>query len=320
MVHSKFLLPGILCLIFTLLQSENLPEIENTTFLKWFESYKTDEKIRSGELNVLSYNTWGLPIELSGHDHQIRFTSMADSILKLQPDIVGLQETFHPDLRSHLLNTLPRTFFTNSDYHCNKEIIPFIEKDCYGGLMTLSVYPIIWEQFYSYPIAEETTIIEKIGSKGFLFSRIKYGDRIIQVINTHLYAGDNKKAERMRLNQIRFMQETVKSIADYSTYETILMGDFNVHHPDVACSDVHDFIIRNMEYEDSKPNISQADFTSDHSANKYVSAKDKRTKLDYIFYKPVDEKKNIKVMSQSRALVSTQPMSDHFGWKVRFQI
>ncbi len=320
MVHSKFLLPGILCLIFTLLQSENLPEIENTVFLTWYENYKTDEKIRSGELNILSYNTWGLPIELSGHDHQIRFTTMADSILKLQPDIVGLQETFHPDLRSHLLNTLPRTFFTYSDYHCNKEIVPFIEKDCFGGLMTLSVYPIIWEQFYPYPIAEETTIIEKIGSKGFLLSRIKYGNRIIQVINTHLYAGDNKKAERMRLNQIRFMQETVKSIADYSTYETILMGDFNVHHPDVACSDVYDFIIRNMEYEDSKPNISQADFTSDHSANKYVSTRDKRTKLDYIFYKPVDEKKNIKVKSQSRALVSAQPMSDHFGWKVRFQI
>ena len=58
---------------------------------------------------------------------------MADSILTLHPDIIGLQETFHPDLRAHLLNTLPRTFFTYSDYHCNKEIVPFIEKDCYGG-------------------------------------------------------------------------------------------------------------------------------------------------------------------------------------------
>ncbi len=320
MPNQKLFLPAILCLIFTLVQSENLPEIENTIFLQWYENYKTDEKIRIGELNVLSYNTWGLPIELSGHDHQIRFSTMADSIMKLQPDIIGLQETFHPDLRSYLLAKLPRTFFTYSDYYCNKEIIPFVKKDCFGGLMTLSVYPIIWEQFYPFPIADETTIIEKIGSKGFLLSRIKYGDRVLQVINTHLYAGDNAKAEKMRLNQIRFMQETVRSISDCSKYETILLGDFNVHHPDVDCSEVYDYIIRNMEFTDSKPNISQTDFTSDHTANRYVSAKGKRTKLDYIFYKPIYDKKNIKIISQCRALASSQPLSDHFGWKVRFQI
>jgi len=320
MVRSKFLLPGVLCLFFTLLQSKNLPDIENTTFFKWFESYKTDEKIRYGELSVLSYNTWGLPIELKGHDHEKRFTTMADSILALHPDIIGLQETFHPKLRAQLLNTLPRTYFTYSDYHCNKEIVPFIEKDCYGGLMTLSVYPIIWEQFHPFPIADETSIIEKIGSKGFLLSRIKYGDRIIQVVNTHLYAGDHKKAERMRLLQMKFMQQTIQSINDYNQYETILLGDFNVHPPDVACSEVYDFIVDGMGYVDTKSNISQSDFTSDHTANKYVSSKDKRTKLDYIFYKPVGEKKNIKIVSQNRALASTQPLSDHFGWNVRFQI
>ncbi len=320
MVNSKFLLPGILCLIFTLVQSEKLPEIEKSVFLQCYESYKKDEKIRSGELNVLSYNTWGLPVELNGHDHKKRFCTMADSILSLYPDIIGLQETFHPDLRSHLLAKLPFTFYTYSDYHCNKEIVPFVEKDCFGGLMTLSVYPIIWEQFYPYPITDETTIIEKIGSKGFLLSRIKYGDRIIQVINTHLYAGDNNKAEKMRLHQIKFMQETILSISECDKYETILLGDFNVHHPDVACSEVYDFIIHHMEYADSKPNISQIDFTSDYTTNKYVSSKDKRTKLDYIFYKPVREKKNIKIVSQNRALASTQPLSDHFGWCVRFQI
>lgn len=308
----------LFCLFITLGQSINLPKFETTLVLKHYEAHALSLRQSQGILDLLSYNTWGLPIELVGHDHERRFKSMADSILDLEKDIICLQETFHPRLREHLLTKLGQNYYTLSDYRCSNEIVPFIEKDCYGGLMTLSIYPIMYEIFYKYPTSDKTSIIEKIGSKGFLLSVIKYGDRNINVINTHLYAGDNKHAEDMRIDQLEYMKSVLDTVLNIEN-PTFMLGDINIHHPDVAPSDAYLFIDDMMAFTDTKPTLSDHDFTSDSNCNKYVSADNRPSKLDYIFYKNLDHK-SPKILYQSRCLDSKNPMSDHFGWSVTMKI
>ncbi|MBK9734114.1 MAG: hypothetical protein IPO92_03745 [Saprospiraceae bacterium] len=38
--------------------------------MEWYENCMELEKIDRGQLNILSFNTWALPMELAGHDHK----------------------------------------------------------------------------------------------------------------------------------------------------------------------------------------------------------------------------------------------------------
>ena len=306
------------CLFITIGQSINLPKSTNVIAVKCYDEHLISLRQKQGLLDLLSYNTWGLPIELNGHDHDKRFETMADSILALDKDIVCLQETFHPRLRENLLTSLTQKYYTFSDYRCNTEIVPYIHKDCFGGLMTLSIYPIISENFYQYPTSNKTSIIEKIGSKGFLLSVIKYGNRHVNIINTHLYAGDNKHAEARRMEQLYFMNEILHTVLNKEN-PTFIAGDINIHHPDVGPSEAYDYIQKDMSFIDTKPMLTECDFTSDSNCNKYVSGDGRPSKLDYIFYKSYDNT-SPKVLQQSRCLDGENPMSDHFGWSVTMKI
>ncbi|MBC7884171.1 MAG: endonuclease/exonuclease/phosphatase family protein [Saprospiraceae bacterium] len=298
-----------------------MPKYEDTDIVRWYKEAQHQEKIQSGLLNVMSYNTWGLPIELKGHDHFRRFKSMADSLLLTNSDIIALQETFHPVLRDHLMKMLSKDYYTFSDYRCNRSILPYVEMDCYGGLMTLSSLPVTSEIFYPYPVNETSSIIEKTGGKGFLITQISHGRKCINIINTHLYAGDYPKAENIRMEQIKYMHKVIQHIPDFYRNETILLGDFNVHHPDVECSVVYDYIVSDMGFDDSKKSINDNDFTCDHKTNKYVAASEKRTKLDYVFLKSDLNDGKIDILNQFRAMDNKKlPMSDHFGWQVQIRL
>jgi len=265
------------------------------------------------EFKVLSWNTWGLPVALPGHDHERRFPLIADSLHAYAADIVCLQETFHPDLRNQLIEKLGKEYFGYQDYRCSTAIIPFVNKDCYGGLMTLSRYPIISEYFFKYPVTEATSVIERIGAKGFLFSVIQAGPLTLHVINTHLYAGYDAFAEARRMEQIIFMDSLLRTLPEYGLHPTLLAGDLNAQHPDMACSQVYDYVASCMEFTDTKRHISRMDLTSDAGVNAYISKKEIPSKLDYVFYKPAANGA-VTVKHTGRCFDRGRPVSDHFGW------
>ncbi len=293
--------------------AENLPLKEQKRYSAWYEEVIQKEKIHSGLMHVISYNTWGLPVSLQGHNQQYRFEDMGSPLGESDADILALQETFHPVLRKKLLTALTNQYFIFSDYHCQRPVLPFVFMDCFGGLMTLSKYPIIEEKFYKYPVSDESNLIEKIGGKGFLISRVLFGTQIINVINTHLYSGDHTKAEKIRMEQVQFMKQVLDQDASFYQNRTILLGDFNIHHPDVAASEVYNYIVEEMGFSDSKPHINEADYTIDHVCNDYVGKKEKRTKLDYIFLR-MPEKTSYAVLEQRRIFTKSLLLSDHFGW------
>jgi endonuclease/exonuclease/phosphatase family metal-dependent hydrolase len=314
MTRFLYLVFIFLCIPGIFVQSEKLPYSNLGKFKSLAEDIVISEKIESGALTLISYNTWGLPISLSGHDQERRFADVSENLLKEEPDILMLQETFHTSIRENIINKLSGFYHTFTDYRKNREIIPFINIDCHGGLMTLSKYPIIEEKFFPFTLSKETSFIEKTGAKGFLISKIKFGNENIYVLNTHLYAGNNVKAEMQRRLQMEFIQKTLHEL-DLENETLILAGDFNVHHPCVSPSKVYDYITKELNYTDSKPVITEEDYTMDHVSNPFVSEKEPRTKLDYIFTSKAFSD-NYAVVRQARTMTHHKPYSDHFGWKV----
>jgi len=272
------------------------------------------EEYSSKSLQVTTFNTWGLPINLPKYNQKSRFQVMPNSLLYLNTDIIGLQETFHEAIRKKLYNQfLANGYFSSSDCNCNRKYIIGVKLDCFGGLMTFSKYPVQNERFYPFPQLKGASMIEKVGQKGFLVTNIKKGNDLIRVINTHLYAGNTIKAENFRLEQIKYLDSILQVLNNDNIKQTIFLGDFNIHLPEAEYSIVYDFIVDSMGFKDTSPIINEKDLTMNNQRNFYVSKKEPITKLDYIFIKQLSE-----IYEAHCVFDEETPISDHFGFQVRF--
>jgi len=107
------------------------------------------EKNETGEfIKLISFNAWALPIWLPGHDHSMRYREIPQKLVDTTADILCIQEAFAESFRRELLATTSDCYNTFSDFRCNRSILGLINMDCYGGLMTLSKFPIIDEEFF----------------------------------------------------------------------------------------------------------------------------------------------------------------------------
>ncbi len=299
----------IVCIFFVrIIAASPYPIITNKS-----EKYlRIHDELFLKRLDITTFNTWGLPINLPRYNQKVRFVAIPDSVLHLQSDIVGLQETFHPSLRKGLYNAfLAGGYYTKTDCECNRKIVPLLTLDCFGGLMTFSRFPIMRESFFPFPKLKSSSFIEGVGRKGFLVTDIKKGREVIRVINTHLYAGIEVEEEMFRLEQIKYMDSILQSIDATNVAQIILLGDFNIHFPVVDTSIVYNYIVSMMSYIDTKPTIDESDFTMNKFKNKYVSTHEPLSKLDYIFIK------NMSLIHQARCVFDGQtPISDHFGFQI----
>jgi endonuclease/exonuclease/phosphatase family metal-dependent hydrolase len=274
------------------------------------------QNLNSLQLSILTYNVWALPISLYNHNQDFRFPKIPKHVENINADIICLQETFHPKIRKQLINNLTSSYQTKSQYLCNKIIIPFIVKDCQGGLMTFSKYPILSETFYMFPKNKEYNIIEHIGSKGFLITKINANGFIMYVINTHLYSGNNDHAEKIRMDQISYINKITFEITKNDKYPVFLVGDININHPNVDYSPTYDKILKT--FNDTEYTVDETDFTSDGLTNHYVPNHECRSKIDYIFYN--ERNCSIKVVESKRCLDEKPYLSDHFGWISHIQL
>jgi len=280
-------------------------------------------------IKVLSYNVWGLPISLPGHDQSVRFRKLSDSLAYRNFDIVCLQEVFHRRVRKKLKEGLLNQYFHASDYDCNQNILgPIIQKDCQGGLMTLSKYPIISEQFFPFTESQNASVIEKIGAKGFLFTTIIRNGKPINIINTHLYSGSTQFAARERMHQVKEMQQLLNGMESYQKHPTFLCGDLNITHPDVVDlypqfdnAAVYHYITDQLRFEDHSLPLDQRSYTINPEMNPYKPVDEPKQKLDYIMVHVPDhcgtkvclDKQGIDFYGQSA-------LSDHLGWKASIRI
>ena len=67
-----------------------------------------------------------------------------------------------------------------------------------------------------------------LASKGFIFCRIKYLDKIIDIYNTHLDSGYSKRDYKVRINQLNSLKEYI--INNSLDSNLIISGDFNIDY------------------------------------------------------------------------------------------
>ncbi len=307
-------------LIFLLVDSKAISNAEPlpVSFPKGLFSYSEVENSCIDQFSILTFNTWGLPVRLPGHDQASRFPKIPAAIQSANAAIVCLQETFHPELRHQIAAQLFDDYPFHTEHQCQKSILPFLAKDCYGGLLTLSKFPIISEKFYPFPVNDEYSLIERIGNKGFLLTTLSVNHTRIHVVNTHLYAGHSPLAELHRKDQIEYMHQILQTLGQ-NNEPVFLAGDINVHHPCTAFSNVYEALTNDMLWQDVQPIIDETHFTSDKVTNKYVSHQEPRAKLDYIFFQAPDVF-SVQVLSSQKWVDQYPHLSDHFGWLATFQI
>jgi len=239
------------------------------------------------ELNILTLNTWGLPIWYPKSNKGDRYHDIYKALQSSDFNVICLQEVFDKKLREEL-QPLTNEFKTLSTFDCKRNIGFLFSMDCQGGLMTLSKFPIIRENFHQFPLLDGMKVEELIGEKGFLITEIQSPHGTVRVINTHLYSGQTPKDEQIRLAQIKHM-ELILTQFYQEQLPTFLVGDLNIVHPDVAVQDtsftpskVYEYLSSNLGFEDTMYEISASDYTYNNQVNPYAYEKAKRQKLDYI--------------------------------------
>jgi endonuclease/exonuclease/phosphatase family metal-dependent hydrolase len=276
-------------------------------------------------LRLLTFNVWGLPMWLPNIDKVKRYKAIPDSILNVNADIVCLQESFDPKIRLRILRKMKfAKYFFNENYSCSKSSFLFIKKDCYGGLMTFSRYPILWEKFFTHKLQKGMKPDEEKGMKGFLISLVQSPIGELVIVNIHLYSGRTNADENIRLKQLKYFERVLDSLS-ISNLPTVIQGDLNVVHPSVIdnhwndvkyqLSTTYKYLTTQMLFIDTKGIIEEKDITYDIQHNPYSAAfyykKEGRQKFDYCLYRFPGG--IIDFISSQIVFKSPYPISDHYG-------
>ncbi|MBK8634406.1 MAG: endonuclease/exonuclease/phosphatase family protein [Saprospiraceae bacterium] len=276
------------------------------------------------ELNILTLNTWGLPIWYPKSNKGERYQDIYKALQSSEYNIICLQEVFDRKLRNEL-KPLNNDFQTLSTFDCKRNIGFLFSMDCQGGLMTFSKFPILRENFHQFPLLDGMKVEELIGEKGFLVTEIESPSVRVRVINTHLYSGQTPKDEGIRMAQVKHM-ELILSQQYKEQIPTFLAGDLNIVHPHVAAQDtsfttskVYDYISTNLGFDDTMFEISDIDFTYNNQVNPYAYEKAKKQKLDYIMTLNANMSASVIKKQASVAYDGMNSLSDHSGFTAQFQ-
>ena len=307
----------VLCAV--LLTVESKTNLNNNVFLN-----RNPKPPSLASVKMISFNAWALPVWLPKTDQNNRYKKIPGVLLKSEADIICVQEAFARKFRKRLLPTMEQDYFTYSDYKCNQRIVGPIKKDCHGGLITFSKFPIIEEQFYPYPLYDAMRIEERIGKKGFLLTTIKIERDTAYIINTHLYAGLKKYDEKHRMVQIKHMH-TILSDLGIMDEQIYLLGDLNVRHPDISrerqepFSQVYEYLSTTMGFMDTAPQLRYKDLTVDRDHNPYCGDKNGSQKLDYCLFK-TPKHRLISINHSEVVFKGAESVSDHMGWSAIFNL
>ena len=207
--------------------------------------------------NIITFNIHGYGKILSGCNGKKNINQIIDEISNY--DIIFIQENWKynnliiDQLFNHQLifgnNKKNKISFSSGlviGINRNFEIINYDEityNDCNGILLNGS---------------------DCFASKGFIFSRIKIDDQILDIYNTHMDAGNSLKDKNIRSKQLISFEKFI--IENSTNHNLIICGDFNIDY--YNSSQIHQFQ-NNLDLQVVKWN------------DNYFLDK----KIDYIFYR-----------------------------------
>jgi endonuclease/exonuclease/phosphatase family metal-dependent hydrolase len=276
---------------------------------------------QSGDITVLTLNTWGLPIPYPKSNKKYRYPKLISMLKSSKADVICLQEVFDKKLRKIIKDSLSSSYYISS-LNCNRKVYGLLEMDCEGGLLVLSKFPIVSHKFVMFPLKEGMKLEEKIGRKGFSFSEISTNSGIITFINTHLYSGKSQSDRIERVEQFTYL---TKELEYYKNNNPLfILGDLNIQCPESSMKNTEDSIIYNYlskNFSLSRINpSSKFQYSFDPSVNTYVDNKKPKQKLDYIFYKNIELNDICIAHINTQILVNAdQVVSDHLAIKSKFK-
>jgi len=226
--------------------------------------------LATNHLDLITYNVFGLPFPIK-LKHKKRFKLIARSLNALSSDIIALQETFSKhSKRLARLDNFPYVAYGNPP-----KKFQFID----SGLITLSRYPILRIKRLVF---KACTGFDCFSRKGALLTTIKVPNiGEVDIYNTHLNAGKNKKVKYIQLEQL------YQFIEKYSfNRPAVVLGDFNI----TPESDYYNYLMDSLPLTESYFEYARQNSSIDQNGYTYIKKslikkkiKSKR-KLDYIFY------------------------------------
>jgi len=153
---------------------------------------------------------------------RLNLRRISDLLGKLGADLVALQEIDECSIWAgsfdHLDYLRAHAGFPHAAFGINNRRV---------GLMNLSYGNAILSR---YPIEETETIVfgkSKVGEKGFLFTEINVGGRVVPVVNLHLHFSSRKKRMIQLDHLVHWLREKERERGAKWAVSPIVCGDFN---------------------------------------------------------------------------------------------
>ncbi len=279
-------------------------------------------------LSILTFNTAIQDIRILGKSVyqpvkyiKERLEELSKQLIKLSPDIICLQELFHPGLQQQLYGML------KSDYpYANGFAKTGFGLRLGNELLIFSKFPLQEGKLFRFYNA---TIEERLfTSKGFYRALLASPMGEIQLVNTHMTAGglhDHPEDQHMEIIRSNQIQQLIKTISD--EMPTLLVGDLNAGQ-ETSQKNYH--AILDAGFTDAFAEIGNSGVTWDPCNPLVVSSNENNLpaqRIDHIFLNQMALKLfmpfsgNIVLNNQSIELPNSSkiPISDHYGINVHFK-
>jgi len=263
---------------------------------------------KAQDFTIISWNIKFLPRVLLHIKHRPlkRVQPIAEHLLKDTADVLVLQEAFDNLANRRLIKKL------NGLYPFY--IGPANKKCCFklsSGILILSRHPIRQLATIDFKSCEKEDCFAR---KGALLVEVRWNDRQLQVLGTHLEAGGGKE---IKMEQYQEIASIVKPNAKEGIPQ-FLCGDFNTRKTDTF---LYPRMLAILDAEDGSLH-GELQFTSDHLLNDMSNYRpDDREVIDFILYRgngiPLQKATRSVTRYQSKWSKQNRDLSDHFGVKIR---
>ena len=214
----------------------------------------------NAQLKILTYNICALPNWLNQFSNpKKRIDKIISFIIKINADIICIQEAFDKKIVIKLISELPNY------YYCHYPIKSNITVN--SGLIIFSKYHILSRGFEKF---KNSCGEDRLAKKGIIYIKVKIKGKIYTIINSHLNAdaifSSVSYSQKVRMKQI---QQVLHRMTQYRN-NVILCGDFNIHLYDPCAKHILDEITTFKKYC--------------IKSKKMITFKEENKQLDYIFY------------------------------------
>lgn len=275
-----------------------------TTTLLFINSFTFSQSTDS--LKVVSWNVFLRPGILK--DKQLeRVDSIAASLLKMNADVIVLQEVFHKKSRKRLIAALSKSY----PFHTKMG-----KKSFWGvpsGNCVFSKDSIQSEQYIYYKRAMKA---DKLAKKGAIAIEINHLGKSFNIYSTHLQAGGGIEGAHIRHSQLNQLAEM--SDANDQLTSSLFVGDFNIEYKD----SLYDYISSTFDViniEPSNTDIGTANFndhnlTSDTGSPSWIDFIFLRSDSDVIYRSSRIEEPRCYFKKKRARISDHNPIITVFDW------